>query len=247
MNSNSSPASFLTVPGEIQNAIVANLGPLELLLLCGTCRYFRRIIPAPGVADLLLAESDEFAAECDVYTCNFCVSLRHARHFSYPMMRRKRRRGEDRARFRFCIDCGLNPPPGRFGYGLGTIVRTDKDILVICVDCRHLKPPSHKTSHRDSVVCKDCWESREVLQRKNLMEAQIGGHPSYKDISSEDRCPPPSHVWCRSVTASFDATGQSPGSEDVSQTRLPDLGLTGTWDFGHLSLESTDNWGVTTS
>lgn len=169
MNNETRSVSLLTLLGEIHNAIIACLGPLGSLLLRGTCRYFRRIIPPPGLGDLLLAESDQFAAERNVYACSLCISLRHARHFIYTMTKRNKRRGGYGARNRFCINCGLKPPRGQSVYAPGTIVRTESDVFVMCQRCEQFKPTSQKTPHKGSVSCKDYWKSEcEKNIRRNI-------------------------------------------------------------------------------
>jgi len=173
MDNKTSPISLLTLPGEIQNAIICYLGPLGSQLLRGTCRYFRRIIPALSSYELLLAESDKHAVERNAYFCSYCVSLRHGRHFAYRMKTRNRRRGEDGARNRFCIDCGLQPPRGLYGYTAGAVVRMEKGVFVKCRSCGGFK---HQESPRESlyrkvcnVFCRECWmSSREAESMRSI-------------------------------------------------------------------------------
>lgn len=157
MSTETASSTLLTLPGEIQNTIVGMLEPLDRLLFRSTCRHFRSIIPPLGLRDLLLAEWSKTGWERDLFACSFCLRLRHASHFADNMLKKTKRGLPGGGINRFCLDCGLNPPPGRKGYNPGDFITRKGLVSVLCISCTRLRHPSRRKDGENTQYCAGCW------------------------------------------------------------------------------------------
>jgi hypothetical protein len=148
---------LLNLPGEIQNKIVGELEALDLLPLRATCQYYRNIIPPgnPTMHELVVIERSQTGMERDLYACRLRLHLRHSSHFADRMMKKDKRKGEVGTINRFCVDCGLEPPPNQNGYSRGANITRSGLVSVKCVFCLRLAAPARV----DSRYCTRCWES----------------------------------------------------------------------------------------
>ncbi|KAK3933530.1 hypothetical protein QBC46DRAFT_401881 [Diplogelasinospora grovesii] len=169
-----SSRTLLTLPGEIQNKIVGKLEPLDLLLLRATCRHFRNIIPPLNIHELLVAESSKTGMERDLYACRLCLRLRHSSHFADTMMKKGKRKLAGGGISRFCVECGLKPPPGQNGYSPGTHITRNGVVSVICIYCTCLARPSQDRDGKNTQYCTGCWaRTPEGQEMRRLKEARL--------------------------------------------------------------------------
>ncbi|KAK4445472.1 hypothetical protein QBC34DRAFT_384272 [Podospora aff. communis PSN243] len=154
------PRTFFTLPGEIRNAITAELSAWDLLILRATSRDFRALIPPLNMHELILAEGELPAVENALYACSLCLRLRRFHQFADTMLTKKRRRGLITAVGRFCVDCGLaNMNTKAGGYSAGTFITRKGVTSVICVSCGCLAPHAfQQVPGVFSQFCSKCFE-----------------------------------------------------------------------------------------
>lgn len=166
--------TLLTLPGEIQNKIVDTLDALDLLPLRATCRHFRNIIPPLSLTihELVVLERSQAAMERDLYACRIRLHLRRSSHFADSMTRKDKIKGGHGAINRFCVDCGLNPPPKQTGYSRGVHITRKGVVSVMCVFCLQLAAPARDGDNR---YCTPCWETvtPEGQETRRLRQAQL--------------------------------------------------------------------------
>jgi hypothetical protein len=165
--------TLLNLPGEIQNKIVGELEALDLLPLRATCRHYRNIIPPsnPTMHELVVIERSQTGMERDLYACRLRLHLRRSSHFADNMKKRDKRKGEVGTINRFCVDCGLEPPPKENGYSRGAHITRNGVALVKCVRCLRLATPAREGDKR---YCTWCWENGtpEGQEMQRLRQAQ---------------------------------------------------------------------------
>ncbi len=168
--------TLLNLPGEIQNKIVGELEPFELLLLRVTCRHFRNIIPPLKMSELLVAESSTTGIERDLYACCLYLRLRQALHFADNMKKKQKRKSAGGGYSRFCVQCGLAPPKGKPGYGRGTYITKDGVVSVVCLGCIRLKRPAPDATGKNTQYYIGCWagtrEGQEMLRQEQVQLQQ---------------------------------------------------------------------------
>ncbi|KAL2017781.1 hypothetical protein VTK56DRAFT_1699 [Thermocarpiscus australiensis] len=163
-------STLLELPGEIHNRIIGQLEPMDLLMLRSTCRYFRNIIPPLNMDELLVAEISKIGIERNLYACCLCLRLRRAWHFADKMMKGPKRKlpeGGSSRHTRFCVECGLNPPPGHHGYTRGDFITRNGVVSVKCMFCTRLAQAAKDGSGKNTQWCTRCWpivtpEGREM-------------------------------------------------------------------------------------
>jgi len=166
--------TLLPLPGEIQNKIMGELEPIDLLVLRATCRHLRNIIPRLDIHALLTAESSDTGIARDLYACRLCLRLRHSSHFADTMKKKDKRKLAGGGVTRFCMDCGLKPAPGQNGYGRGTYITINSAVSVICICCTRLEPPSHDRYGKNTQYCTRCWaRTPEAREMRRLKEAEL--------------------------------------------------------------------------
>ncbi|KAM3068389.1 hypothetical protein ACMFMF_009204 [Clarireedia jacksonii] len=106
------------LPIELQLQIIKDLPYRDKAILRTTSHYFKDIIPAFDLQDLLAAERENYAEDNNLFACKYCMTLRHESCFSKRSCsgRHLRRTGCCRSS-RFCHDCGPRErqyPPGRY-------------------------------------------------------------------------------------------------------------------------------------
>jgi hypothetical protein len=148
------PGTILTLPGEIQNKIISELEPMDLLLLRATCRYLRNIIPPLNMPELVIAETSSIGMELDLYACRLCLRLRHSSHFGDRMKTKEKRKLGRKKCNRFCVECGLHPQKG---YCPGDRITRNGVVSVLCMGCDKLGPPARDLEGDYTVYCTGCW------------------------------------------------------------------------------------------
>ncbi|KFY14800.1 hypothetical protein V492_02407 [Pseudogymnoascus sp. VKM F-4246] len=114
----SPPLSLLTLPIEIQAAILTN-------------RHFYALIPPPTHAELLSTET----LANRLLACVGCTRLRPVAAFSPKMTMKKKAPGGAHAHNRFCIECGRRPVPGPHRYVIGWRWKENGAYFVRCLRC----------------------------------------------------------------------------------------------------------------
>lgn len=135
MTSPDTTPSLLALPTEIQDEIFTNLCFPDLYSVRLINHYFYDIIPPPAHADLLTAETLDFAREINAFACVGCTRLRPQAAFSPKMVKKKRVAGGTEARNRFCIECGRRPLPGVHRYTRGQRWAEAGVLFVRCLRC----------------------------------------------------------------------------------------------------------------
>jgi hypothetical protein len=183
------PSSILlNFPGEIQNKIVGELEPFDLLLLRATCRHFHNIIPPLDIWELLVAESSDTGFEQDLYACCLCLRLRRASHFADKMKKKDKRKLARGGYSRFCIQCGLKPPPGKPGYGRGTYITKNDVVSVVCIKCIRLEDPAQDANGKITQYCMDCWAmTREGQEMQRQKETEVQQERERREKRREER------------------------------------------------------------
>ena len=148
---------LLNLPPELHLLITTFLPIPDLLKLRITCAYLWDLIRISH-AQLLLAESTEWARNLNLYACRYCLRLRVADKFADRMVRRRRgRSGWDNGK-RFCVECGLQPRNGQARYGPGAQVVLQGKLFVICRSCRVFRVGASDIGGRHTSLCDSCWE-----------------------------------------------------------------------------------------
>ncbi|KFY45634.1 hypothetical protein V494_00859 [Pseudogymnoascus sp. VKM F-4513 (FW-928)] len=127
----SSSFPLLTLPFEIQTAILTHLQSFDPYALRLTNRHYYALIPPPTHAELLSAET----SETGFLACVGCTRLRPIAAFSSKMIMKKRGPGGAQAHNRFCIECGRRPIPGPHRYVLGSRWKENGASFVRCLRC----------------------------------------------------------------------------------------------------------------
>lgn len=157
---------LMTLPGEIQNAIINLLDDFDKLVFRMTNRHFREIIPV-SVDNLLAAEQASLSRGIDLYGCYDCLCLRRAAQFSDNMRKGKRGKQGSRPSSRFCIDCGLNPRSETIRYTPGSVIIVGGKRFVRCRCERYGIVPEDSLS-KNRWVCNRCWEP--IARRRRAKE-----------------------------------------------------------------------------
>jgi hypothetical protein len=135
MTSLDTAPSLLALPMEIHAAIFTNLCFPDLYIVRLINHYFYDMIPPPTHAELLTAETSDFARENNIFACVGCTRLCPEAVFSPKMVKRKKAAGGTEARNRFCIECGRRPLPGLHRYMLGARWEESGMLFVRCLRC----------------------------------------------------------------------------------------------------------------
>ncbi|KAL2854075.1 hypothetical protein BJX68DRAFT_38831 [Aspergillus pseudodeflectus] len=156
---------LLTLPPELHLLILTHLPFPSKTHLSLTCTYFHALIPPMTHAELLAAESTEFAISRDLYACRYCLRLRHSSEFGDRMLHKRRgRRGKSAGR-RFCVECGLRPRGGgEARYGPGAMVVRGGVVFVVCKACGVFG----EVGNGGGEICKVCFgiPEKDASKRK---------------------------------------------------------------------------------
>lgn len=188
MSSETASTTLPTLPGEIQNMIVGDLEPFDLLLLRATCRHFRNVVPRLDIGELLVAECSKTAMERDLYACCLCLRLRRASHFADKMIKKQKRKLAGGGSSRFCVQCGVKPPPGKSGYGSGTFITKKNVVSVLCIYCVQLGYPAQDENGKTTQYCARCWaQTPEGREMRRLEEAELQREREWQKKEQEER------------------------------------------------------------
>jgi hypothetical protein len=154
-------ATLLSLPTELQHAVIHHLTFSATRFLRQTCRHFSSLIPALYTLEALLqAERSEDARDLAIFACAVCLRLRRRGKFSDSL--RKSAWGKDgwKRETRFCIECGTRPPVGadpKLRYKKGDNWTRFGMPYVKCKACGSVR---HGVKERkDCEVCPGCWNS----------------------------------------------------------------------------------------
>ena len=137
-------APLMRLPAELHLKIMTELGQVDYLgmytfRLCN--KYFYNTISAPEHHQLLILEDLPFSLEHSLYTCRYCLRLRHASQFADKMLRGKTGRDGGDTGKRFCADCGFDTSkPQR--YMRGTQLKINGELWLRCFHCDRVKKGS---------------------------------------------------------------------------------------------------------
>ncbi|KAL4915873.1 hypothetical protein BDW62DRAFT_203176 [Aspergillus aurantiobrunneus] len=152
-------ASFklTSLPPELHLLVSSYLAFPDYVNLKTTCSYFYKLIPTLTHAQLLDAETTDFAVARDLYACRYCRRLRPAGAFADRMLCQGRGRRGRNAKRRFCVNCGLQPrgEDGEARYGRGAMIVIRGRLYGICNECRRFGPGFRADGGR--LRCKMCF------------------------------------------------------------------------------------------
>jgi hypothetical protein len=153
------------LPCEIHLDIIARLPYNAKASLRSTNRYFRSLIPPFTHHDLLVAEREEYAAAHNLLTCKYCLRLLHRSEFGNNMTKKRKARGGSESYNRFCVRCGLHPPPGCLLYSRGQCVKWGSHTftVVFCAECRKIELTEDNGTLME---CRQCRERRIDIHGK---------------------------------------------------------------------------------
>ena len=155
-----SEATLLSLPTEIQLAIVTHLAIPASQSLRSTNRHFRTLIPALSHDLLLEVEKSDLARRRDAYACAVCLCLRRPESFAdvFRMNAFGRDRKGGNQEKRFCIDCGLKGSDSLLKYRWGDTWTRFGVPYVKCRECLGKKRGVRERS--DCPMCPSCWERK---------------------------------------------------------------------------------------
>lgn len=169
----SNNAKLLSIPIEIQLAIISQLTFPAIQSLRVTNRHFMSLIPPLTHSALLEAEKSDLARVRDLYACAVCLRLRSSGSFADQF--RMNAFGRDRKgglqEKRFCIDCGVKSEDSMLKYRWGDTWSLFGVPYVKCRGCLGKKRGVRE--RRECPMCPNCWD------RKNgrVMIQRLSGHP----------------------------------------------------------------------
>jgi hypothetical protein len=164
----SCPASIpplLRLPAELHLDIVSELeesdpeGVVATLNLRLSNRYFYNLVDKPSHGTLLYIEKMRWAVSRSLYTCKFCVRLRHTSTFAEAMLKGKTGPNGLQPERRFCADCGFAAVQGETRYSAGTMATVNGERWIWCVYCREVnKGDQAGKKEWCEKGCKRCFE-----------------------------------------------------------------------------------------
>lgn len=147
---------LLRLPPEIHLIILRFVFFRDRIHLKQTCQYFNDLIPPLSHAELLAAETSDYAQDRDLYTCRYCLRLLPASMFAHKMLQSRRaKHGRDVDR-RFCVECGLKPRDGTARYGPGAQITMQGTVYVICLLCKQFRRGALDGLGKQTSYCESC-------------------------------------------------------------------------------------------
>jgi hypothetical protein len=162
MTSPDTTPSLLALPTEIHDEIFTNLCFPDLYSVRLINHYFYNIIAPPVHAELLTAETLDFAREINAFACVGCTRLRPQAAFSPKMVKKKKVAGGTGARNRFCIECGRRPLPGVHRYHLGSRWEEAGMLFVRCLRCTAI---TLGPEDQNVPLCLSCYTKHLLRER----------------------------------------------------------------------------------
>ena len=103
-------------------------------------------------------------------------------------MKRQKRKLAGGGYSRFCLQCGLKPPPGKPGYGRGTYITKEGVVSVLCIYCVQLKHPAQDANGKNTQYCVRCWaHTPEGREMRRLEEAELQRERERQEKEREER------------------------------------------------------------
>jgi len=155
------PPPLLRLPIELHRDIIDKLAFQDRVRLTLTCRYFLSIIKPPTYQDLLAVEISSWAVSSELYTCKFCIRLRHLRRYADDMRKGKRARHGVDVNTRFCLDCGVE----QHLYPPGTTVTVMGQTHSLCMRCKIF--PVLNSSELTLKGCSSCTRAVQKMGAKS--------------------------------------------------------------------------------
>lgn len=89
---------------------------------------------------------------------------------------------------RFCMQCGIRPPPGKVGYTRGCYIMKSGVASVVCISGECLSDPAHDASGRFTLYCMGCWAgTREGKEMQREKEAKLQQEREKREKRREER------------------------------------------------------------
>ncbi|KAJ4368973.1 hypothetical protein N0V83_006055 [Neocucurbitaria cava] len=158
---------MLCMPVEMHDAIFNELklsdavaGNVYGQRLRQTNRYFFgliELIDPPDHNTLLYLEKTPWAEDNDIFTCKYCLTLRHKSAFGDGMLQGNRARGGCDSKKRFCADCGFDVSASGSRYPRSTDTMVNGERWVWCRDCRKVKKGDEAGLDICQQCCRDCY------------------------------------------------------------------------------------------
>jgi hypothetical protein len=153
--------TLVGLPTELQLMVISYLTLSTSQNLRATCRYFHALFPPQDTVRALLSlEKSRAAQEENVFTCVVCVRLRAAGKFADASRKGPWNTKGDKRETRFCIQCGVKPPPGadrKLRYWKGQTWRRFGLPYIYCKVCCLVKRAVPEKSQVK--VCEQCWKN----------------------------------------------------------------------------------------
>jgi len=156
----SNSPNLLSIPTEIQLAIISHLDFPAIQFLRTSNRHFMTLISALTHSALLEAEKSDLARSNNAYTCALCLRLRRSGSFadSFRMKAFGRDCKDGKQEKRFCIDCGVKGKDSMLKYRWGD---TWTRFGVPYVKCRGCLGKKRGVKERmECPVCPSCWDRK---------------------------------------------------------------------------------------
>ena len=198
-----SQSAFISLPGELQNAVFEHLDYRSAIMLASTCKHFHRILdPTTLVADHVKVINLEYLegvpqhAGDKGFACFKCWKIKPRKDFAEKHVTGKRGKGNVNSYRRFCSqECGV----GKNIYKPGNSVRmTDGKLYWKCCRCVELKDGMfceyctlcqdclHLPARHTGDSCPRCNQRRMAGERRVRPAVQAGrrlGYPNYVSAS----------------------------------------------------------------
>ena len=156
----SNEPQLLSLPTEIQLAIISYLTVPASQFLRSANRHFMTLIPPLTNISLLEAEKSDLARSNDAYACAVCLRLRRSGNFADTFRTNAfgRDRKDGKQEKRFCIDCGVKGKNSTLKYRWGDTWTRFGIPYVKCRGCLGKKRGLRE--RRDCPMCPSCWDRK---------------------------------------------------------------------------------------
>ena len=157
--------TLLTLPGEIQNNIIANLDALSATALRYTSQYFKRIIPLPPLSrdrgEFHRIECATWHPSSHEFACYTCCQMKPRREFTPTQTKGKRGKNGARWEGRRCAMCLIRE--GQLSSGFVIKSSDGTEIQAVCGACATIQ----RKWCIDCKWCRQCAAKRSAIVWRN--------------------------------------------------------------------------------